>query len=283
VLYDRSGKKLETIPGAIPGANSHLEMSRDGKRLLLERSAGNEQTDLWTIELGRNVVSRLTFHEGAEGPGVWSADGSKVYFRSRRNDGDAIYEIPSNGAGAEKLIIKASTHHMHASPDGKYLMIERLAGTSTTGLTGLDVVELATGKKTAYLDRAFGSPQFSPDSRLVAYESAETGRLEVYVQTFPAGGGRWQISTGGGIEPRWRADGKELYFIKEAGTVMAANIEMRGGSLTVRDTKELFRFRLRGSQGTALTVSPDGKVFAIREKSEGLDSAITVKLNWKLR
>jgi eukaryotic-like serine/threonine-protein kinase len=279
-LYDRSGKKLETILDAGASLTSHLEMSRDGKKLLLERDAGNGRTDLWTVELGRNVASRLTFGEASVGPGVWSADGSKVYFRSVRSDAEGIYGIPSNGSGAEKLILNAVTHHMHPSPDGKHLVIER-----NFISTGLDIVELASGEKAAYLEGNLIHPQFSPDSRLVAYTSSETGRPEVYVQTFPAGGGLWQISTSGGIEPRWRADGKEIYFDKGNGTVMAASIEARDGSLSVRETKELFRFRRRGTTGTSLAVSPDGQLFAIQEITEASSrggSAITVKLNWKL-
>ena len=132
-----------------------------------------------------------------------------------------------------------------------------------------------------YLARPATHPQFSPDSRLVAYHSIETGRNEVYVQTFPAGGGKWQISTNGGIEPRWRGDGKELFYDRGDGTVMAAGIAVRGGSLEVASTKELFRFHRGRISGTALAVTPDGKLFAIRETPPGGEASITLRLNWK--
>jgi Tol biopolymer transport system component len=118
-LYDRSGKKLETIPAASPYLGAHVEFSPDGRRLLLERNTG-ENVDLWTVELGRKVVSRLTFNEASETCGVWSADGQTVYFYSSRPQvRGAIYSIPSNGTGAEKLVHKVQTHHMHASPNGQ--------------------------------------------------------------------------------------------------------------------------------------------------------------------
>jgi serine/threonine protein kinase len=280
-LYDRSGKKIGTLKDAVPNETSHVEMSPAGDRLLLERSQGGA-ADLWTVDLSRNLASKLTFHEGSEGPGVWSADGKEVYFYSARAGADpAIYQIPANGAGSEKLVAKVRTHHMHASPDGNYLLYENTA----TEKTSLWTVDLKNGNKTApYLDMEAGSPQFSPDSKFVAYESVETGRREVYVQTFPAGGGKWQISSSGGIEPRWRGDGKELIFDQGSGIVMAAAIDVRGGSLLVSGTKELFRFRRRGNPGTAIAVSRDAKTFAIREAAEGTAQApITVKLNWKLR
>ncbi|MBK5292408.1 MAG: protein kinase [Acidobacteriia bacterium] len=281
VLYDRTGKKLETLAGADPRETSHVEMSPDGKRLLLERGAANN-TDLWTVDLGRKVVSKLTFNPASEGPGVWSADGQKVYFYTTRPEsGPAIFEIPANGAGTEKLVAKTYTHHMHASPDGKYLMFERVRDTNA-GLATLDLKN--ENKMAMYLEKAgLNSPQFSPDSRFVAYESSETGRTEVYVQTFPAGGGKWQISTNGGVEPRWRGDGKELIYDQGNGTLMAASVAVRNGSLEVADTKQLFRFRRTGSAGTAIAISQDAKIFAIREAAEEAQAVpVTVKLNWKL-
>lgn len=282
-LYDRAGKKLETLEAASPNPNAHLEFSSDGRRLLLERVTGRN-TDLWTVELARKVVSRLTFHENSESPGIWSADGQTVYFNATLDrKGEGIFAIPSNGTGTEKLVLKTLTHHLHASPDGKYLVFEKVNSQSSTTSTGLTVLDLQNGNKVIpYLTQPASSPQFSPDSRMVAYESAETGRSEVYVQTFPAGGGKWQISTNGGIEPRWRGDGKEIYYDRGDGTVMAASIATQAGSLEVTATKELFKFRRGQSAGTSLAVTKDGKLFAIREAPPRGDDSITVLLNWKL-
>jgi Tol biopolymer transport system component len=202
-----------------------------------------------------------------------------VYFRATRPDtGAGIFEVPANGTGTEKLLYKIPTHHMHASPDGKYLMFERGSESQGPG-----ILDLQNGNKPGvYLKQHVSSPQFSPDSRFVAYESTETGRSEVYVQTFPAGSGKWQISTNGGIEPRWRGDGKELFYDLGNGAVMAATIEVRNGSLEVTSTKELFKFQRGRASGTAIAVTPDGKLFAIRETPAGGETSITLKLNWKL-
>ena len=278
VLYDRSGAKLDTIGAAAPWMNAHVEFSPDGRRLLFERDTNNN-VDLWTVELSRKVVSRLTFGELSDGPGVWSADGQKIFFRANRpNTGPGIYEIAANGTGTEKLLHKTSTHHMHASPDGAHLLFE--GGSSGNGIASL---ELRNGNKAGvYLPPPASGPQFSPDSRLVAYESTETGKSEIYVQTFPPGGGKWQISTTGGIEARWRGDGKEIFYDKGDGTVVAAAVDYRGGSLVVTSTRELFRFRRGRSSGTALAVTPDGKLFAIRETPPGGEAAVLLKLNWRL-
>ncbi|MEZ5351993.1 MAG: protein kinase, partial [Bryobacteraceae bacterium] len=279
-VYDRTGKRLRTLEKAAPPLGAHLEISPDGETILLEQLSGNR--DLWTFDLTRGTASRLTFHSANEAPASWSADGRRVYFFSNRPEtGPAIYEIPSNGAGGEKLVAEFPSHHVTASPDGQYLMFEN-GDTATNQLWTLD---LKNGNKAApYLDQKnLTSPQFSPDGKLVAYESVETGQQEIYVQTFPAGGGKWQISTGGGIEPRWRGDGKEIFYDGGGGTVMAAGVEIRAGSLVVTEAKELFRFTRLSNAGTAIAVSADGQRFVICEVADGQrGSPIRVKVNWPL-
>jgi Tol biopolymer transport system component len=137
-------------------------------------------TDFWTADLRRKVVSRRTFRETPDGPAIWSADGLKVFFYN----GEGIHEIASNGTGSEKGLLKTQPHHMHASPDGKYIVFNRGFPSS-----GLDVLDLSTGKVFEFLTGQVSHAQFSSDSRLVAYESEEMGRAEVYVQSFPAGKG----------------------------------------------------------------------------------------------
>jgi hypothetical protein len=125
--------------------------------------------------------------------------------------------------------------------------------------------------------------QFSPDGRWVAYNSRETGRAEVYITSFPGKGARWQVSASGGTQPRWRRDGKELFFISGAGELMAAAIEAQGDQLEIRDVKPLFRVNLftgprLGAHG--YDVSPDGKRFLANSAGEAGGARIAIVSNW---
>jgi Tol biopolymer transport system component len=240
------------------------------------------------MEIDRGTTSRLTFSSDADDiTAIWSASGDKVFFYSsrRRNTqdiGSGIYEIPSSGTGPEKLLARIEAHHMHASPDGRRLIFERSAGPGGTELWVLPLAE--GGQAKSVLTRgAYAEPRFSPDSRFVSYDSAETGRIEVYIQTFPPGGGKWRVSMDGGNSARWRGDGKEIYYLNR-DRVMAAAVEARGSVVQVGRARELFSIAtvrqhnfayygvLHGGRRFAMNV-PDARV-AVRP--------VTLLLNWRL-
>ena len=128
--------------------------------------------------------------------------------------------------------------------------------------------------------------QFSPDGRWVAYTTNESGRFEVVVQSFPKPTGKWQVSTGGGMQPRWPADGRELYFIAPDGKLMAASVTTSGATFTAATPVALFQTRIRGGR-TGVTnkalyaVSPDGRFLILESVEEAGLPPITLLLNWK--
>jgi Tol biopolymer transport system component len=140
------------------------------------------------------------------------------------------------------------------------------------------------GEPQLYLQTPFteARPQFSPDGRFLAYISNESGRFEVYARAFPATESKWRISTAGGTQPRWRADGRELYYLAADGKLMAVPLKVIDNALEVAAPTALFQ---TGSFGTAVnshfTATPDGERFLLRAPGEAADTApITVVLNW---
>jgi len=280
-LVDRSGKRLAVISPGPAGLAGHPDFSPDGKRVVFNRTEGANE-DMWSFDIARQASARLTFAPGQDGPGVWSATGDRIfYFAGRDSKGTGIYEIASNGVGTEKLVAPTEAHHMHASPDGRLLAFEK---TPSAGGGDLWTLRLSGGGKAEPLltGKAYTHPCISPDSRLFSYSSTETGRAEVYIQTLPPGGGRWQVSTTGGVEPKWRSDGREIYFLS-GNRVMAAAITSRGSAVEVGEVKELFQARKGSGAAGHFASSPDGKLFAISLINDrAQDQPITLLLNWKL-
>src|SRR5262249_19249665 len=126
--------------------------------------------------------------------------------------------------------------------------------------------------------------QFSPDGRWVAYETNESGQFEIVVQPFPEPSSKWQVSTGGGTQPRWRADGKELYFVASDGKLMAASITFPGSTFTAGKPVALFPAALAPGLGTnrqEYAVSRDGRFLINQPVESSTTTPITLILNWK--
>jgi dipeptidyl aminopeptidase/acylaminoacyl peptidase len=168
------------------------------------------------------------------------------------------------------------------SPDGQIAIQSR--DVKSKGSVDVGVVSVADWKATTLLGTPFDerTPQFSPDGRWLAYASDESGRFEIYVQPFPGLGQKWQVSTGGGAYPRWRRDGKEIFFLKlPEKTLMAAEVKP-GSTFAVGEQKALFQTQIkRVDFGTQYDVSPDGSRFLINTLvDEGKTEALTVVQNW---
>ena len=212
VWVDRGGKDLETIGDPAELHNLTFSPSRD--RLAFDMADPRSgKTDIWIRDLARGVNSRFTFSPGGDASvPLWSPDGKRiVYLAASAWD---LYEKYLDGDGQEKLLMKTPEQKFAAdfSRDGKYLVYQ-----SRGKETGWDIWVLPTtgdAKPYPFLKTPFLEllPVVSPDGRFIAYQSNESGRTQVYVQNFPQPGGKSQISTDGGIEPQWRADGKELYY-----------------------------------------------------------------------
>jgi Tol biopolymer transport system component len=284
---DRTGKALGWVGS--PGLYRNPALSPDGTRLAVEATDPQTSTqDVWLMELGRGVTSRFTFDPGNDIYPVWSADGSRIIFGSDRVSGLVfnLYQKLANGADQETLVLPSSDEMAPYSwsPDGRYVMYRcGLANQRDIGILSL------IGDRTP---RPFLPPRpnrtnafVSPDGRWITYTSDESGKFEVYVQTFPVPTGKWQISQGGAVFPRWRRDSRELYYYASDGRLMAVPV---GGTTTldVGTPIPLFERRMLGGPTTGVNfrgqyVTNDGQRFLLNMPiDEAAPTPITVVLNW---
>jgi serine/threonine protein kinase/Tol biopolymer transport system component len=287
--FDRSGK-IEGSVGAPDSANLlDVALSPDGKRVAVGRTvAGN--TDVWLVDADRGVPTRFTFDAANEIEPAWSPDGSRVVFQSNRSGAFDLYARASTSAGGDELLLQSDQGKAPNSwsADGRFLLFR-----SIDPKTGMDlwVLPLSGDKKPfPFLKTPFEERdgEFSPDGRWVAYQSNESGRFEIYVLPFPGPGGKFQISTNGGAQPRWNKNGKEIFYISLDSKMTAAAVKLSpdGQSLETGATATLFPVRIAGGSLASFykqqyDVSSDGQRFLVNlAKDEGTTSPITLILNW---
>lgn len=239
------------------------------------------------MDLVRGGFVRLTFDAGIDAFPLWSPDGLRVAFDSTRQGPYNLYLTSSSGAGREELLLDTpnSKCPQDWSRDGRFLLYYEIDPKTGRDLWALPMT--GTERKPQVVvntpfDERHG--QFSPDGRFVAYATDESGRLELVVQSFPEARGKWPVSTGGGVQPRWRADGRELYFLAPDGTMMAAPVQGKGSMLEIATPVPLFATRLLGSEASFKSqymVSRDGRFLMLQPTGDAGPSPITVLLNWK--
>jgi eukaryotic-like serine/threonine-protein kinase len=283
--FERSGKSVGAAGDPDERNVLYPELSPDGRRAAISLTVQNN-TDVWLIDVMRGSRTRFTF-DVANQP-LWSPDGSRILFRSNRQGRDALYLKPSSGAGNEELLWESmgQKRPLSWSSDGRFLLFSEIDPKSID----LWMLPLTGDRKPSpWLNTPFNETgaQFSPDGRWVAYQSDESGSFEIYVQPFPAAGAKWQISTGGGTMPRWRTDGKELFFIAPDAKLMAAAVTTSGTTFEAASPVALFQTRIVGGPNQILkhqyAVSREGR-FLINEPAEGSTTTpITLILNWKPR
>ena len=303
VWIDRAGRRVEFRDSATNATG--IELSPDGKHVAGFEpfaSVSGGTTDVWVLDLDRGVKTRLTTDPAADTYPIWKPDGSEIVFQSSRGGRSALFTKPADGAKGEQLLLAGEQGILLRprgwSPDGKSLLIERSA---VGGLGGRDLTvidrdaERAATKEKPYLATPFDEAQatLAPNGRWVAYVSNEAGSYQVFVQPFPdPTGGKWQVSTGGGQYPRWRRDGKELYYVRADRQLIAVQVNTEGAFAIGRETVLLqvpFNVSNSAPGDIPYDVSKDGSRFLISAPDAASSvtlpnsSPITVVLNWQSR
>jgi eukaryotic-like serine/threonine-protein kinase len=274
---DSSGK---TQPLYAPrGVYRSPRFSPDGKRLAFSMNTAKGQ-DIWVKDLDRDTASRLSFLPGGNSNPVWTPDGKNIVFRSRNPAAPGLYGIRSDGSGEATLLTEGKNRETPESfsPDGKRLVVTRSGNGGSDDVFTMQVeadstpggIGVRLGKGELFLGSPFDefNPMISPDGRWLAYASNESGTNEVYVRPFPGPGGRWQVSTGGGLVSRWSRGGRELLIETLDGRVMAfsyvASHTAGGGTFAAGKPRPWTESRLRNPGGGASNydLAPDGKRLA---------------------
>jgi Tol biopolymer transport system component len=281
VWVDRSGKQVSEA--APPGEYGNPELSPEGKRVVFDRSVSTSSPfDVWLLDLERRITSRFTF-QSCNVP-AWSPDGRTVVFAMVGNGVIDLGQRPSNMSTSEKILLNLNAPPIlfpsDWSPDGRYLAYYR-----TDPKTQLDlwILPLFGDRKPFPFARSEfneSQGQFSPDGKWLAYVSDEGGTPQIYVQSFPASGGKWQVSTAGGSQPRWRRDGKELFYVALDRKLMVVPVKI-GAAFEAETPRALFETTLPTTPlRQVYAAAPDGQRFLLAAPVEAASSPMTIVENW---
>jgi len=280
--FDRKGQQVgaATKQGA-PALYGNVFLAPNGKSLAADTTDPTSQnTDIWTYDLRNGSSKRLTFDPSIDTMPVWNPDSTQLVFASNRNLKFELYLKDANGAQDEKPMAQDGADRFPTdwSRDGKYVLYEQGAD--------LWFVTLPEQKSSLFLKAPSSMKigRFSPDGKWVAYASNESGRWEIYVTSFPQAHGKWQISNGGGDQPKWRGDGRELFYLSPEGKVMAASVTT-GANFDAGAPSALFQANAREGVATSEQVSYDidkeGQKFLINTQlKQGDTLSMSVVLNW---
>jgi serine/threonine protein kinase/Tol biopolymer transport system component len=291
IWTDRTGRTTGDAGPPDDAVVSYVALARDDRSIATVRvTQGN--VDVWLRDAIRQTLTRLTLDPSIDGAPVWSPSGDRIGFYSTRRGGNALYTKPSDGSGEEKEL---RTPFENAVPldwssDGQFLLC---AVPHPTNLSDLWAIPLFGDRKPLpVVQTPFDDVQgqFSPDARWIAYTSNESGRYEVYVTPFPGPGGRMPLSTAGGIYPRWRRDGKEVFYIAPDNRMMAVSIDLTAVPLRPGAPVALFATNLAtgGNVGTTgylsraeYAVAADGRFLLNVRVGDLTSSRITVVQHWE--
>jgi dipeptidyl aminopeptidase/acylaminoacyl peptidase len=283
--FDRSGKAQAKIgPHSLLSA---VSLSPDEKIVAFDSRSG-----MWLHELNRGVETKFTFPPLGGGGAVWSPDGGRMAFSIT----GGLYRKDASGGGQEEVLLKKGSNPRALSDwsrDGRFLLYTEDDPKTRGDLWILPdpLGKSGGGTPVPFLRTEFieSQGQFSPDGRWIAYVSNETSQPEVYVRPFPSGAGKWKVSTNGGVEPRWRRDGKELFYLQPDGLLrrlMVAGIQPASRPVfEVGAPKPLFAARLISfviqSNAFSYSVSADGQRFLMNTQVSVVEPTLNVIVNWE--
>jgi Tol biopolymer transport system component len=282
--FDTQGKLLGTV--AEPAPIGQLALSPDGSRAAVGRLDAEGGSDIWIVDFQRNHSTRFTFGSGTgSGAPDWSPDSSRIIFRSNRTGVYDLYEKSTNGANDEAILQTSSYGKVPTSwsQDARFLLYDTVSDAkrkSDIWVLPLEGDRQSTQLLATQYDESAG--RFSPNGQLVAYVSDESGRPEVYVREFSEKreGRKWQVSESGGTTPRWRRDGKALFYLSADGTITQVEVNT-DSNFQAGAVHTLFKLPARV---TDYDVTVDGKRFLIPVPMErDAPTPLTVELNWETR
>ncbi len=287
--FDRSGKIVGQVGAG--ESYSHPRLAPDGRSVAVTIKDRSGNVDVWIIEFAREVRRRLTSEAAIDSAPEWSRDGSSIYYFSEANNpSGAVFRLLANGSGRPASVVRmpTTTFPLTGSGDGQYLLYG-IAGPK--GSIEIWSHKLGGGQQPSLYIQApssqtqFSQTQaaFSPDSRWVAYTSVETGRSEIFLQSFPTGGTKLQVSISGGVQPAWRGNGRELFFVSLDQKLMAAPVELDTAP-EIGKPASLFDVRL-GADNTSIAtrqydVTADGRRFLFHVAPRSQTPSITLVFNW---
>jgi eukaryotic-like serine/threonine-protein kinase len=280
--YDRNGKQLNTV--GEPALQSNPRFSPDGKLLAFDSADPiTNNIDIFVADLQRDTRTRMTFRAAEETNPTWSPDGRSIYFRTFGAHSE-IDRIELSTAVTSKIVgmdERGDINPNSMAPDGE-------SGLATYNHQDGTLVLKRFWKSQSKTDD-FGSNNarngmISPDGRWAAFSSSDTGISEIYVTSFPSGQGRWQVSRGGGVEPRWRHDGKELFFLGPHNLLTVVPIN-KDASFSIGTLSTLFNVPAREAVSSTdlmnYDVTPDGQRFIINKPVDAsLAPPLRIILNW---
>jgi eukaryotic-like serine/threonine-protein kinase len=281
IWLDRSGKKVGEVPG--PDAYISPRISPDGKKLLY--TLASPYYEIWSYDMAPSVKTRLTFGTTsgrASLSAVWYPDGQRIAITSLHSGKFGFYQRAADGSESEDLLLEENSYVKYVndwSPDGKFLVFQQ----APRGTNEIWVLPLAGERKPFPLLQAQSAviaSAFSPNGKWLSYCSSESGEQKIYVVSFPGPGGKWQVSPGGGCYPRWRRDGKELFYLSADNKIMAAEVRGDALSFAVGTVNPLFETRVYRSAFGAFDVTADGQRFIVAYEPGQPNVAITLVENW---
>ena len=279
---DRAGRELGTL-GEADWFGSPSVSAQELRLAVDNYDEQSDQRDVWIYDLERGSKSRLTFDPGLDINPLWSPDRARVAFSSNRSGSFDLYLKDASGAGDEQRLLAAGEdlHPCGWTRDGRHIAFVRRAASTSWDIWALPMD--GSGEAFPLVQTPFSDsrPSFSPDGRWFAYESDESGRAEIYVRQFPGPGGRWQVSTAGGSEPVWSADGREIFYL-DAGEKLVAVAVRTADAFTAALPEVLFEPRLfQRVQRNRYVVAESGDRFLILSPLESQTiPPMTVVLNW---
>jgi len=284
VWMDRNGKEIEALTP--PGDYNHPSLSHDGKRIAYEQQDPGAGADIWVLDLARRVPTRLTFEPEDETNPIWSPDDSKIAYGALQTSGSvtfAVLEKASTGTAAAEVLW--STNGIVFPSQWPFEGTILHWSIEPKSQNSFDIGQLSLQNRTSIplIASRFDdvAPKLSADGRWLAYAANVSGAMEIYIEPYPPSGAKWQVSNGGGSMPRWRRDGKELFFRANDDRLMSVTINATAHGLEISTPSPLFQTHMRQALGFQYDVSADGKKFLMNVAKGGDDrTTVTLVTNW---